>query len=223
MQTSYHKESCRSGKLPNHSQQNLHSQTNSNPPNIDIFLSNLPYPHKVVTIDALSSNHLPVKLTIEIDTSIKRSAKAKYTNWKAYKQICNTYPINTELNTFHKIDAQIAQLQKSILNAFQKSTYIRGPTRKLPNADPYLQDLIRRRNKHRRKFQKTRNPIHNLLRNILTIQIQKRIKDIRNAEWQTKLSQIKIADHIRWRTYRIIGGSKTKIPALIDFQTGQAY
>ena len=42
-----------------HSKTYTHRKPNSNPTNIDIFLSNLPNLHKVVTIDALSSNYLP--------------------------------------------------------------------------------------------------------------------------------------------------------------------
>ena len=81
-----------------HSPTFTHRQPNCRPSNIDIFLSNLPYPHHITTLDTLSFNHLPVKLTIEL-TSINRKNKLiKHTNWDRFRNICNTHTIH-RLNT----------------------------------------------------------------------------------------------------------------------------
>ena len=65
--------------------------------------------------------------------------------------------------------------------------------------------------------------MHKLLRNTLTAQIQKRIRIIRNNEWQDKLAKISHANHTLWHTYKITGGPKEKLPVLIDPQTNQMY
>ena len=83
--------------------------------------------------------------------------------------------------------------------------------------------MIKRRNSHRRRYQKTGNPIHRLHRNLLNTQIQKRIQHIRNAEWQAKLQGIGSTDHTLWSTYKITGGPRTQIPVLHNISTGDAY
>ena len=96
-----------------------------------------------MTLDALSSNHLPVKLTLYLDSSIKKSSKKQYTNWHSYKKICNSYPIYSALDTPQKIDEQIGRVQDYILRAYRKSTHPQTPSTTLPTADHILQDLMK--------------------------------------------------------------------------------
>ena len=206
-----------------HSPSYTYRQPNSLPSNLDIFLSNLPYPQKATTIDALSSNHLPVKLTLELDSEIRKPYKTHHTNCNQYRQICNTYKICTEIKTPETIDQQIEQLRKNISNAYHKATQKHTPQGNQQNSDQYLRDLITRRNRHRRKYQKTGNPVHKLFRNMLTAQIQKRLRQIKNQEWQEKLRKIKTTDHTLWQTYKLTGGAKTKIPVINDTQNGNTY
>ena len=206
-----------------HSPTYTHKQPNSNPSNIDIFLSNIPYPYKITTLDELSSNHLPVMLTIQLTSGIRSNRGVQTTNWGLYKTICNTYQICTALDTPDKIDAQIERVQQHILSAHRRATHTHNTTRNQQYIDPYLQNLITNRNKYRRKHQRTGNPTYKLLRNIFTTQIQKRLKHLRNTEWQNKLNRISTTDHTLWQTYRITGGPKAHIPALQDAQTGQTF
>ena len=51
---------------------------------------------------------------------------------------------------------------------------------------------------------------------MLTVQIQKRIQQNRNKEWQGKLAKITKVDNTLWQTYKLVGGTKDTIPALLD-------
>lgn len=73
--------------------------------------------------------------------------------------------------------------------------------------------LIRDRNKHRRKHQKTGHPLHKLHRNLLTRLIQKRITYTRNITWQKQLEK---ANHTLWQTYKLTRRKRNSISPLID-------
>ena len=51
---------------------------------------------------------------------------------------------------------------------------------------------------------------------MLTVQIQKRIQQNRNKEWQGKLAKITKVDNTLWQTYKLVGGTKDTIPVLLD-------
>lgn len=59
---------------------------------------------------------------------------------------------------------------------------------------------IKPNKEHRRKYQKTGNPIHKLHHNLLTTQIQKKITDLRNKNWWDKLENMKTTNHMLWQT-----------------------
>ena len=72
--------------------------------------------------------------------------------------------------------------------------------------------MIKNRNKMRRKYQRTNNPLYEQHRNIFTSTIQKRIILTINKTWQKKLANIENTDPTFWETYKISGGSTNKIP-----------
>ena len=127
-----------------HSPTYTYRQPHCAPSNIDIFFTNLPYSHSVSTLNELSSNHLPVLLTINTDSTHRQERPARYTNWSKYRQICNSSHINTQLKTPEDIDLQVRRLQREVTHAYSKATH---PIRITiaNNPDPYLQTLIRNR------------------------------------------------------------------------------
>ena len=133
--------------------------------------------------------------TINTNRVTKRNRYTKHTDWKQYQKICNSYPITQNITTKEEIDTQIYVLQSSIRQTYKKATSFHKESHKLPNPEPLLQQLMRDRNRHRRKFQKTGHPIHKLQRSLLATLIQKKINETRNFKWQRKLQQIDKTDH----------------------------
>ena len=71
----------------------------------------------------MSSNHLPVILTLDIGSALKVSRQPLITNWNRYRALCNRLHLNPHLKSPQNIDAQIYQLQQDIHQAHRKATY----------------------------------------------------------------------------------------------------
>ena len=206
-----------------HSNTYTFQQPGCKPSNLDIFLSNIPYIHTIRTIDDLALNHLPVILKFTTHRHNGRNGPVQHTDWNKYRKICSSARLCTEIRNTQEIDSQIEQLQKNIQQAFQRATHQQTGQNSIGNRDTYLLDLIKNRNRHRRKYQKTGNLQHKLVRNILTTKIRARIAENRNRAWQDKLQQIGKADHTLWSTYKTLGTINSRTPVLTDPRTNQSY
>ena len=139
-----------------------HRKPNCTSSNIDIFLSNVHFPQNFHTIDDLSSNHLPIVLSFKTQNNVRRQHETEQTDWNTLAKNCSRFKINQKLTTTVDIDNEIEALDRLIQRSF------RNATSKTPNDQTPLQtrffNLIKERNEHRRKFQKTGNLFHKLHR-----------------------------------------------------------
>ncbi|XP_017795868.1 PREDICTED: RNA-directed DNA polymerase from mobile element jockey-like, partial [Habropoda laboriosa] len=205
-----------------HSDTYTHKTPKSRHSNIDIYLTNLTAQTICHTIQDLSSNHLPVILTIG-NTNVPYTNKLlTHTDWDAYKASCNRHRINHRIHTTQDLDKEIHRLNATIQNAYNQATtktkiYVRTYT-----PDLKLLELIKTRNRHRRKYQKTGHPEHKLVRNYLTTLIDKHISQIKQTHWQQKLKTLTTADSSLWKTYKTLQNKPRLIPPLTA-QASTAY
>ena len=84
---------------------------NWNPSNRDIFLSNVPYLYLCNTTHDLSSNHLPIELTLHRYRVERRSTITEHTDWIAYATLCNKINLNPHLISKQDVDTEIKNHQ----------------------------------------------------------------------------------------------------------------
>ena len=139
--------------------------TNANASILDLILTNVP--NKItqpITLNALGSDHLPVKFTFSSDhiSSTKINLDLKNTNWKKYRRnLKNIYQNQSfnlnNINNSAEIDHIIETFSNNIINSFRNVTpKINSNTFshvKLPN---YIIGLIKIRNQYRRDWIKYR-------------------------------------------------------------------
>ena len=99
---------------------------------------------------------------------------AVHTDWKAYSKFCNKITINANLANKTHIDIEIKSPIQHIQKAYRKATRTVSTYNARLITDPFFQDTIKNRNKMRREYQRTGNPIFKLQRNILTNVIKKK-------------------------------------------------
>ncbi|UYV66797.1 hypothetical protein LAZ67_4002878, partial [Cordylochernes scorpioides] len=120
---------------------------------------NVPWNFEITTVDALSSDHLPVVLRLacpKYDFSMKVN---KNTNWIYFQQdLINNPPPRSPLNSTINIDLEIGTLNKTILNTYSKNTIV-SPIVK-PHVPIFIRNIIREKNKARKKWQSTWDPRH---------------------------------------------------------------
>ena len=90
------------------------------PLNVDIFLTNVPYLNNCQNIDELSSNHLPVELTLQMDKISNQQVNK--TVWSAYDKLSSKKRINRNVPTTTTIDTKIRDLCQLIHNSYRIAT-----------------------------------------------------------------------------------------------------
>ncbi|GFX68654.1 RNA-directed DNA polymerase from mobile element jockey [Trichonephila clavipes] len=138
----------------------------------------IPFNHSVRVINDLSSDHYPVILEINLNTSIIKNPEHLSTNWYNFKFALNKKPLPTvELTSNDNIELAISELNQNFTEAF-----VEASKPKFNNApkilSPEIKFKIYQRNRLRKFWQRTRCPsIYSQFRT-LSREIAKDIKHI---------------------------------------------
>lgn len=90
---------------------------------LDIIVTkNVILDYTFTTINDLSSDHLPVLMTIQL-APLRSTTEIKCTNWQSYKESIKIRPI--QINSEEDIEPMTLQLQEDITEAVRKNTKIR--------------------------------------------------------------------------------------------------
>ena len=139
-----------------HSSTYTHRKPNCTSSNIEIFLSNVPFPQNYHAIDDLPSNHLPIVLSLTTQHNAKGQHQTEQTDWGTFAKNCNRFQINQKLTTITDIDNEIETLTR-LIQRFFRNAMSKTPNDQSSSPNTVLQNLIKERNKHRQKCQKTGN------------------------------------------------------------------
>ncbi|GFT69042.1 RNA-directed DNA polymerase from mobile element jockey [Trichonephila clavipes] len=132
----------------------------------------------------LSSDHYPVILEINLNTSIIKNPEQLSTNWYNFKFALNKKPIpTTDLTSNENIELAISELNQKLSEAF-----VEASKPKFKNApkilSPEIKSKIHQRNRLRKFWQRTRCPsIYSELRT-LSREIAKDIQSHSRTQWE---------------------------------------
>jgi hypothetical protein len=172
---------------------------------LDIVVTrDLPFSVTLTSCTALSSDHLPVL----IDTGCRSTfhhppdrPDVRRTDWAKFQTHLEAQiPLKPELHNGKDIDAWVEKLSGAITGALTAST----PKRR-PHGDPRtqiptgIQDVIRLKNRLRRRWQVTRDPALKAEVNRLQRSVTARLKKWRNDQWSTTLQFLHPEDQSLWR------------------------
>jgi hypothetical protein len=199
-----------------------HYPTNGRSPStLDIILAqNAPTTSNPKTLQALSSDHLPVYFTLGWSHEVLRSQRLDYAgaDWDGFKShidkhISLTSPLP---KTPTDINATITFLTDIINDA--KRTFI--PTKTFQQYTLQIPEstkkLITRRNQLRKIWQRTRESTLKTLINRLTYHIRKQIKNVKDEAWTKKIEKLTPNDNSLWKFSKYIRNERSSIPVLDD-------
>lgn len=182
-------------------------QNNYTPSYIDIILNknvhNLPDP---TTINELPSDHLPVVL--DWQTTIDREGTQsvwnyKNVNWRHYRQILNNNTIiNNKITDIETLEQELTKLTNNIQEArgqITKKVQSKPIEDRLPDD---ILNLIRLKNKIRKRWQIRHNPIDRQRVRDLQNNIRTKIYDYKNKAWNDTLRGLSTQDNSLWRLTR---------------------
>lgn len=188
------------------------------PTTIDIVVNkNVKNISELTALNELSSDHRPIKFEIgqmESNESLE-AYNYKKIDWSRFRDILNANVIiNNKINTKQCLDQEILKLTNNIelaLNEITNKVKIKRKEEELPED---IINKIKQRNRTRRIWQKTRDPVHKISYKRQTETIREEITAYRNTIWTQKLSKINIYDKSLWKTTKIFRRKLQLIPTL---------
>ncbi|KAJ3638948.1 hypothetical protein MTP99_002276 [Tenebrio molitor] len=151
------------------------------------------------TIHDLPSDHYPVEMLIKdvprqnLDKFI---TSYKNTNWKGFRETLDSLiEINPNIKTIEELDAEIVKFTTALLRARDKH----AKTLKANPDKSEIIEIIKDRNKARKKYQRTGNNNYKYQFQNLNRAIKTELANHKNAQWDKLLRNAKTNDNTLWR------------------------
>ncbi|GFX36265.1 probable RNA-directed DNA polymerase from transposon BS [Trichonephila clavipes] len=174
----------------------------------------IPYNHSVRVLSDLSSDHYPVILEINLNTSLIKNPEQLSTNWSNFKFVLSKKPLpSTDLTSNENIELAISELNQNFSEAF-----VEASKPKFKNApkilSPEIKSKIHQRNRLRKFWQRSRCPsIYSEFRT-LSREIAKDIKSHSQAQWEKHIEALSPEDNTLWRNSSLLRKPFRSIPPL---------
>lgn len=196
-------------------QQPTYYSRRGNPNIIDfaVFKNFVPA-HQIHAFNALSSDHLPIALSLDLSHPCPSPPPKTKTDWRCfYDSLLGVNLPPFALNTPASVDAAVEFVADSIATASAAATSFitNPPPERLP---AYILNAIKARNRIRRQWHRTKCPATKILLNSATKKIQRMLYTFRNEIWRSKLSSLSTDNNSLWQFSKNLKSSKTKIPSL---------
>ncbi|GFU38885.1 probable RNA-directed DNA polymerase from transposon X-element [Trichonephila clavipes] len=165
------------------------------------------------SVNDLSSDHNPVLIDLALNNSLPKNLRTlKSTNWIKFQEIVfNSIPGNPIIDT-NNIDNAINNFTGMITSAISATTVtkvISTPHLRLPHR---IRELIKIKNRFRKQWQLTRNPLLKREVNSLQRQIKTQISEHRNNSWHNLLTNLHPEDNSLYNLQRKLVKKPTIIP-----------
>lgn len=180
------------------------------PSTIDLIISNCGHLiGNVHTLNCSISDHLPVSFKVmERPDLAPRQSRLQFNlaNWNYFKSHLNEVVTTAKpkLGSAEDIEEAVTELTFKINTAISQSVPTRTVRTRPPTLPEDIQDLIRVKNWHRRRWQRYRCPLEKRIYNNLQREVKERIDSWRTETWDTKLEKIAVNDGSLWNLVRAL-------------------
>ncbi|UYV61349.1 hypothetical protein LAZ67_1004502 [Cordylochernes scorpioides] len=185
-----------------------------NPDFLDIaILRNIPWTSRIKTLDALSSDHLPVILELTCPKDEFTTRACRLTNWVHFQQdLISSTPPRVPLKTEANIDSAVTILNDKIYNSYSKNTVISSSSSK---QNPSTKALIKEKNKARKRWQATWDPAHRAIYLNLQGKVNKALKSDSTENWNQFIHKIESSPKDFWRKTKPVRKKTERISSLV--------
>ncbi|GFT56158.1 RNA-directed DNA polymerase from mobile element jockey [Trichonephila clavipes] len=153
----------------------------------------IPYNHSIRVLSDLSSDHYPVILEINLNTSLIKNPEQLSTNWSNFKFALNKKPLpTTDLTSNENIELAISELNQNFSEAFVEAS--KPKLKNVPKIlSPEIKSKIHQRNSR---------------------EIAKDIKSHSQAQWEKHIEALSPEDNTLWRKSSLLRKPFHSIPPL---------
>ncbi|KAG7188343.1 hypothetical protein KM043_008000 [Ampulex compressa] len=192
---------------------------NTTPSTIDIVINkNVRNISDVVVHHELSSDHNPIIFYLGAQHKNCRNIKCyiyEEAVWVKFRKLLNNrVQITSKISSPQEIDAEVQKLTNNINYCVQQTVPIRQVSNTNDRLPPVILDLIKRRNKIRKMWQRTRVPQAKMELYEANRTIKRKIREYRNEKWNRQLQKLNPKDNSLWRMTKIFKTEYNTIPTL---------
>lgn len=188
---------------------------------IDLFVTKNINSNSPLTLQELSSDHLPVTMEIYNNLKIRLDPRPivdyKNAKWKEFREfITNSIKINNNTNSIENIHKEITNITQIIQQAKEKFIPLILPKTKQIEIPQEIINDIKYRNRLRRQLQRNRTmQLKNEIAELNTL-IRLKLESNKQTHWANFIRKINIKDNSLWKMNKYFKNSSndTSIPTL---------
>lgn len=195
------------------------SQLNRQSSTLDLFITNIQNLSSAEVINELSSDHLPVKVTLksQYDERELRYFDFKNANWQLFSRYISRHlilPLENVISSCELVDSALKHLISTINDAILHSVPQKVRNNCSKQLPRNIKSLIRRRNLHRRKWLRHRDIYDYHEFKTLNRLIKWETEKFKNKAWNQLLSTLDKGSSPFWNLTKIIRKKSKNIPIL---------
>lgn len=176
--------------------------------NLDLFFTKNMTINKPITVNELSSDHLPVMAKIIHRSNNNNNDKNIFnyskTDWDQYKKELNlNWVIKNKFDDNSEVESTICNLNQLMHNALQLATPIRKNNEFKYDINESIKNLINYRNRIRKTMQKHKCITCKKIVNTLNNQIKYRLQEFKNDKLSKTMKKLNIRDGTLWNAVRL--------------------
>lgn len=192
---------------------------NTTPTTIDLVLNkNVTNISDIETLDELSSDHSPIVFTLRgLNESIQVKTVIDHVNtdWTRFKtELDRHVNITNNINTTDRLEQEINKLTTAIQKTIKKTVTLKNIRPFHSDIPQQAKDLIKERNRNRKRWQNSRTQHYKDLMTQQTKQIRQLIWTHKNEKWTQKLESLQTKDNSLWKTVKALKNKHEPTPAL---------
>ncbi|KAK9710004.1 Endonuclease-reverse transcriptase [Popillia japonica] len=175
----------------------------TNPSTVDLVLAVNVKDIGDMNVETTSSDHAVVIFDLgegaAVDVNITRNDYSK-ANWLLFRKIMNEQSVTHNINTVEELDKIVETFTNSITSAIKKTIPQKtiNPY-KFNELPPQIVAHIAERNRHRRLYQRTRDPLHHQQMKQYSRIIRQEIAEYRSTSYAKRLRGVNVKDGTVWK------------------------
>ncbi|GFX23374.1 RNA-directed DNA polymerase from mobile element jockey [Trichonephila clavipes] len=181
------------------------------------LINNFHFPYNINSLAELSSDHNPVILNFSLLPPIHHdNSRAVTTCWSAFK---NNLKNNIKILDFQGIkNPTVLEEKIEFFTAAVRSAH-QFASKPIANKNHaytpnYIHNLIRDKNRAKKKYNNTLNPVHKQNYYRLQEKLKKELKKISQQNWNNKLESLNTRDNSLWQCQKFFRKKRSNIPSL---------
>ena len=202
----------------NHPDQTTHFPHNAIPSILDIALTKQCPISKPQAVPALSSDHNPIVFKILLYPLLappRTLYDYNHANWPLFRSILDhAIPAHPPSLLTTDLDDAVTTFETAIRQAATSAIPKQTVRTKLLTLPPTLRALLKLKNHYRRRYQRSRLPIHYYLYSCFSHTFSTHLSQLRNTKWTSFLRTLHPQSSQFWRITRYFRTSTPSIPPL---------